>query len=137
MLLIDDEIARLESLAPFLLSEAKAALASNVGHAFTMELAEHVPPGLRIRAPDNPNDDRDAPLWPLDLFVGLPLVELRRLANATDGARERLIARFGATFVPRLSRAIRQLAPHDIHYEAGRQTEKETLTVLLDEPAAG
>ena len=66
-----------------------------------------------------------------------PFFHFPMVFSATDGARERLIARFGATFVPRLSRAIRQLAHHDIHYEAGRQTEKETLTVLLDEPAAG
>jgi hypothetical protein len=121
------------SVAPFLLSEAKTALACSAGFAFTMELGMHVQPGLRIRSPVSLDDDPDTPPFPLDLFVGLPLGELRALANAGDTEREALVARFGATFAPRLLRSIQRLTPHSVNYEAGCQSERGTLAVLLDE----
>jgi hypothetical protein len=48
-MLNDEELAAVESIAPFLLSEAKTALASNARYTFTMELQTHLQPGLRIR----------------------------------------------------------------------------------------
>jgi len=81
-MLNEEELAAVASIAPFLLSEAKTALASNARYTFTMELQTHLQPGLRIRSPESPDDDPDSPPFPLDLFVGLPLAELRALASA-------------------------------------------------------
>jgi hypothetical protein len=133
IMLNDEELARVESIAPFLLSEAKTALASNAHYTFTMELEMHVQPGLRIRSLVSLDDDPDSPPFPLDLFVGLPLGELRALVNAGDTERDALVARFGATFAPRLLRSIQRLAPHDVNYEAGCQSERGTLAVLLED----
>ena len=132
-MLNDKELARVESIAPFLLSEAKTALEGSAGFEFTMELEMHVQPGLRIRSPVNLDDDPDSPPFPLDLFVGLPLAELRALANADDTERDALVARFGASFAPRLLRSIQHLVPHDVDYEAGCQSERGTIAVLLED----
>jgi hypothetical protein len=132
-MLNDKELASVESIAPFLLSEAKTALEGSAGFEFTMELEMHVQPGLRIRSPVSLDDDPDSPPFPLDLFVSLPIGELRALANAGVTEREALVARFGATFAPRLLRSIQHLAPHSVNYEAGCQSERGTIAVLLDE----
>ncbi|WP_309784736.1 MULTISPECIES: hypothetical protein [unclassified Caballeronia] len=132
-MLNDEELATVKSIAPFLLSEAKTALASNAQYTFTMELEAHVQPGLRIRSPVSPGDDPDSPPFPLDLFVGLPVAELRALAHAGDTERDALVARFGARFAPRLLRSIQHLMPHDVDYEAGCQSERGTLAVLLED----
>jgi hypothetical protein len=132
-MLNEEELAAVASIAPFLLSEAKTALDSNAGYTFTMELQTHLQPGLRIRSPVSLDDDPDSPSFPLDLFVGLPLAELRALANADDTERDALVARFGASFAPRLLRAIQHLAPHDVDYEAGCQSERGTIAVLLED----
>jgi hypothetical protein len=73
MLLNDEEIARLQSVAPFLQSEAHTALEFEADYAVTMELETHLQPGLRIRAPYSSTTrvDADGPPYPLDLFVGL------------------------------------------------------------------
>ncbi|SAL74818.1 hypothetical protein [Caballeronia telluris] len=131
-MLNDEELATVKSIAPFLLSEAKTALACNARYTFTMELETHVQPGLRIRSPVSPDDDPDSSPFPLDLFVGLPVAELRALANAGDTERDALVARFGARFAPRLLRSIQHLTPHDVDYEAGCQSERGTLAVLLE-----
>ncbi|MFM0522915.1 hypothetical protein PQR08_36425 [Caballeronia jiangsuensis] len=47
--------------------------------------------------------------------------------------RDALVARFGASFTPRLLRAIQHLAPHDVDYEAGCQSERGTIAVLLED----
>jgi hypothetical protein len=135
MLLSDEELARLQSVAPFLQSEAHMALELEGDYEVTMELESHLQPGLRIRAPDTPGTsaDPDAPPYALDLFVGLPLVELRALSHADAITREAEIARFGARFSPRLLRAIAIMAPHEIDLDAGVQSEAGTLAVMLDE----
>lgn len=131
-MLNDKELASVESIAPLLLSEAKTALEGSAGFEFTMELGTHVQPGLRIHSPVSLDDDPDSPPFPLDLLVGLPLGELRALANAGVTEREALVARFGATFAPRLLRSIQHLAPHSVNYEAGCQSYRGTIAVLLD-----
>lgn len=135
MLLSEEELARLQSVAPFLQSEAHAALEAEANYEVTMELGSHLQPGLRIRAPDSAQTiaDVDAPPYALDLFVGLPLSELRALAHADDAAREAEIARFGARFSPRLLRAIARMTPHEVDLDAGVQSEAGTLSVMLDE----
>jgi hypothetical protein len=135
MLLSDEELARLQSVAPFLRSEARSALEAEAGYEVTMELESHLQPGLRIRAPDSPrtNADAGAPPYPLDLFVGLPLSELRALSHADDATRETTLARFGARFSPRLLRAIATMTPHEIDLDAGVQSEAGTLSVMLEE----
>ncbi|MDR5755009.1 MULTISPECIES: hypothetical protein [unclassified Caballeronia] len=45
-MLNDEELATVKSIAPFLLSEAKTALASNAQYTFAMELETHVQPGF-------------------------------------------------------------------------------------------
>jgi hypothetical protein len=88
IMLNDKELARVESIAPFLLSEAKTALEGSAGFEFTMELEMHVQPGLRIRSPVNLDDDPDSPPFPLDLFVGLPSANCARWRKrATPSAR--------------------------------------------------
>ncbi|SAK78545.1 hypothetical protein [Caballeronia ptereochthonis] len=135
MLLSDEELARLQSVAPFLQSEARAALENEAQYEVTMELETHLQPGLRIRAPDSPETtaDPDAPPYAIDLFVGLPLNELRALSHADDATREAALARFGAHFSPRLLRAIAKRMPHEIDLNAGVQSEASTLSVMLDE----
>ncbi|SAL26417.1 hypothetical protein AWB70_01509 [Caballeronia cordobensis] len=135
MLLSDEELARLQSVAPFLRSEAHSALEAEASYEVTMELESHLQPGLRIRAPESARTsaDADAPPYPLDLFVGLPLSELRALSHADDATREADIARFGARFSPRLLRAIATMTPHEIDLDAGVQSEAGTLSVMLDE----
>lgn len=139
MMLTDEEIARLQAVAPFLRSEAAEALKSSGRHEVTLELEAHLQPGLRIRAPQTaqtPRSARDrdaAPPYPLDLFVGLPLNELRALANGGDAARERGVAHFGATFLPRLVSAIQTMTPDEIDLTAGVQGKPGTLSVMLDD----
>ncbi|MDR6448764.1 hypothetical protein ACTJLC_24740 [Paraburkholderia sp. 22099] len=139
MMLTDEEIARLQAVAPFLRSEAAEALKSSGRHEVTLELEAHLQPGLRIRAPQTaqtPRSARDrdaAPPYPLDLFVGLPLNELRALANGGDAARERGVAHFGATFLPRLVSAIQTMTPDEIDLTAGVQSKPGTLSVMLDD----
>jgi hypothetical protein len=134
MLLNDEEIARLQSIAPFLQSEAHTALEFEADYVVTMELDTHLQPGLRIRAPEasTKNVNADGPPYSLDLFVGLPLDELRALANADDAAREAQLASFGAAFSPRLLRAIERMTPHEIDLDAGVQSEAGTLSVMLE-----
>ncbi|MFM0323257.1 hypothetical protein [Caballeronia glebae] len=135
MLLSDEELARLQSVAPFLCSEAHTALQLEADYEVTAELESHLQPGLRIRAPDSPRTTTafDAPPYALDLFVGLPLNELRALAHADDATREAEIARFGARFSPRLLRAIARMTPHEIDLDAGVQSAAGALSVMLDE----
>jgi hypothetical protein len=135
MLLSDEELARLQAAAPFLRSEARTALEAEADYEVTMELESHLQPGLRIRAPDSPQTsaDPDAPPYPLDLFVGLPLSELRALSHSDDATREAELARFGARFSPRLLRAIATMTPHEIDLDAGVQSEAGTLAVMLEE----
>jgi hypothetical protein len=135
MLLNDEEIARLQSVAPFLQSEAHTALEFEADYAVTMELETHLQPGLRIRAPYSSTTrvDADGPPYPLDLFVGLPLDELRALANADESAREAQLASFGSAFSPRLLRAIAKMTPHKIDLDAGVQSEAGTLSVMLEQ----
>ena len=135
MLLSDEELARLEGVAPFLESEAKTSLNFASDYEVTAELEAHLQPGLRIRAPTSQpaSSDPDAPPYPLNLFVGLPLDELRNLAHADDMAREAMIARFGASFTPRLLRAIETETPGAINLDAGVQSESGTLSVMLGE----
>ncbi|SAK46830.1 hypothetical protein AWB79_01175 [Caballeronia hypogeia] len=135
MLLSDEELARLQSVAPFLQSEARQALEAEADYEVTMELQAHLQPGLRVRAsePSHFIADRDAPPYPVDLFVGLPLNELRALSHADDATREAEIARFGARFSPRLLRAIAKMTPHEIDLDAGVQSEAGTMSVMLDE----
>ncbi|MDR5816858.1 MULTISPECIES: hypothetical protein [unclassified Caballeronia] len=135
MLLSDEELARLQDVAPFLASEARGALEAEAPCQVTAELASHLQPGLRIRAPGSPTTDADpdAPPYPIDLFVGLPLSELRALSHADEATRNDALARFGAGFSPRLLRAIAKMAPHEIDLDAGVQNEAGTLSVMLDE----
>ncbi|MDR5856604.1 hypothetical protein P9239_23250 [Caballeronia sp. LZ062] len=135
MLLTDEELARLETVAPFLQSEARTSLEFEAEYEITMELAEHLQPGLRVRAPVATGAAAaiTAPPYPLDLFVGLPLNELRALAHADDRRREDAIALFGATFSPRLLRAIAKMTPNEIDLDAGVQSEAGTLAVMLEE----
>ncbi|WP_235021322.1 hypothetical protein [Caballeronia telluris] len=58
---------------------------------------------------------------------------MRALANAGDTERDALIARFGARFAPRLLRSIQHLMPHDVDCEAGCQSERGTIAVLLED----
>ncbi|VXB09331.1 conserved hypothetical protein [Burkholderia sp. 8Y] len=135
MLLTDEELARLETVAPFLQSEARTSLEFEADYEITMELAEHLQPGLRVRAPAATAAAAAlaAPPYPIDLFVGLPLNELRALAHADDRQRDNAIARFGATFSPRLLRAIAKMTPNEIDLDAGVQSEAGTLAVMLEE----
>jgi len=135
MLLSDEELARLESIAPFLQSEAVTALQGPIRYDVTMELASHLQPGLRFRVPETPpkGGDPEAPPYPLDLFVGLPLDELRALSNADENSRRALIARFGASFSPRLLKAIGGLTSHEVDLDAGVQSEAGTVAVMLDD----
>ncbi|CAB3676883.1 hypothetical protein [Paraburkholderia rhynchosiae] len=142
MLLSDGELARLDGVAPFLESEARTSLTFAPEYEVTAELQAHLQPGLRVRAPavhaaarapdSDSNPDPDKPPYPLNLFVGLPLDELRNLAHADDMAREAMIARFGATFAPRLLRAIETGTPGAINLDAGVQNEPGTLSVMLE-----
>lgn len=136
MLLSDEELARLDGVAPFLESKAKTSLNFAPSYEVTAEFAAHLQPGLRIRAPapDAASEDPEAPPYPLNLFVGLPLDELRNLAYADDMAREAMIARFGASFTPRLLRAIEKETRGAINLDAGIQNDSGTLSVMLDEP---
>ncbi|WGS55241.1 hypothetical protein LFL96_35515 (plasmid) [Paraburkholderia sp. D15] len=136
MLLNDEELARLDGVAPFLESEAKTSLNFAPNYEVTAEFETHLQPGLRIRAPasDAASEDPEAPPYPLNLFVGLPLDELRNLAYADDMAREAMIGRFGASFTPRLLRAIEKETPGAINLDAGIQNDSGTLSVMLDEP---
>ncbi|MBW9102468.1 hypothetical protein [Paraburkholderia phenoliruptrix] len=136
MLLSDEELARLNGVAPFLESEAKTSLNFAPDYEVTAELAAHLQPGLRLRAPAPDTSapdaaDKDVPPYPLNLFVGLPLEELRKLARADDSEREALIARFGASFTPRLLRAIETETPGAVNLDAGVQNESGTLSVML------
>ena len=135
MLLSDEELARLQSVAPFLRSKAHAALELEADYDVTMELESHLQPGLRIRAPDSPRTSADPnePPYAVDLFVGLPLKELRALSHADDATRDAELARFGSRFSPRLLRAISAMTPHEIDLDAGVQSEPGTLAVMLDE----
>jgi hypothetical protein len=135
MLLSDEELARLQSVAPFLQSEARAALEAEAEYEVTTEFETHLQPGLRIRTPDSreTNADPDSPPYAIDLFVGLPLNELRALSHADGATRDAALARFGARFSPRLLRAIAKMTPHEIDLDAGVQSEAGTLSVMLDE----
>ncbi|WP_025600034.1 hypothetical protein [Burkholderia sp. WSM2230] len=138
MLLSDEELARLDGVAPFLESEAKTSLDFASNYEVTAEFQAHLQPGLRVRAPASDaarrdTGDTDTPPYPLNLFVGLPLDELRELANADDSAREALIARFGASFTPRLLRALETETPGAVNLDAGVQNESGTLSVMLAE----
>jgi len=130
-MLDDQEISALQDVVPALLSEAKTSSPENADFVFTMELESHLLPGLRIRNPPSPEDN--PPPYALDLFVGIPIAELRTLAHANAEEREKLIARFGATFSPRLLRAVQHFDAHTINYEAGYQSEPGTTTVILED----
>lgn len=134
MLLSDEELARLEAAEPFLREEARSALPADGDYEIRAELREHLQPGLRIRVPSGPGDaaQSQTPPYPLDLFVGLPLDEMRAIAHSDGAVRDQAIARFGATFAPRLLRAIATLTPHEINLDAGVQSEPGTLAVILD-----
>jgi hypothetical protein len=99
-----------------------------------MELHDHLQPGLRLRAPTLPDTpaDPETPPYRLDLFVGLPLDEMRDIANSEGAAQDAAIARLGATFSPRLLRAIATLTPHQINLNAGVQSDPGTLAVMLE-----
>ena len=125
------EIALLQDVVPRLLAEAKTASPDNADFIFTMELETHLQPGLRIRAPESSIES--TPPFPLNLFVGIPIGELRALAHANSAQRDRLVAQFGATFSPRLLRAIHHFDAHKIDYEAGCQSEPSTSTVILED----
>jgi hypothetical protein len=58
------------------------------------------------------------------------------LANANERERNDAIALFGATFSPRLLKAIAKMTPHEIDLDAGVQSEAGTLSVMLDEVEA-
>ncbi len=77
---------RLEGVAPFLESEAKTSLNFAPDYEVTAEFAAHLQPSLRIRAANQDSGDADAPPYPLNLFVGLPLDELRELIEAKKTA---------------------------------------------------
>jgi hypothetical protein len=134
MLLSDEELARLEGVEPFLREEARSALPADADYEVLAELSEHLQPGLRIRVPGGPDIamEPQTPPYPLDLFVGLPLDELRGIANHEGAARDAALARFATTFAPRLLRAIAALTPHQIDLEAGVQSEPGTLAVMLE-----
>ncbi|MEX3812168.1 hypothetical protein AB3X96_18200 [Paraburkholderia sp. BR13439] len=134
MLLSDEELARLEGVEPFLREEARSALPADADYEVLAELHEHLQPGIRIRVPAGPDIAMEprVPPYPLDLFVGLPLDELRDVANDEGAAREAALARFATTFAPRLQRAIAALTPHRIDLAAGVQSERGTLTVILE-----
>ncbi|HEY2020862.1 hypothetical protein [Paraburkholderia sp.] len=138
MLLTEEELARLAAVAPFLESEAKSALGAQADYEIEMELAEHLQPGLRVRArvATDARADTDTPPYPLDLFVGLPIDELRALSASDGAARDRMIAHFGATFSPRLLRAIAEMLPHEVDLQAGVQSEAGVLAVMLENAAA-
>jgi hypothetical protein len=131
MSLTDAELANLQGVSARLASKARTASPGNTLFEFTMELESHLQPGLRIRAPRSPEDDPDSPPFPLDLLVGIPLPELQALAHADDAERDRLIAHFGASFSPRLLRAIQQFEPHEIDFDAGCQSAPGTPVVML------
>lgn len=138
MLLSDEELARLDGVAPFLESEAKTSLNFAPDYEVTAEFEAHLQPGLRIRAPASDAGraeprDADTPPYPLNLFVGVPLGELRQLAQGDDSKREAMIASFGASFTPRLLRAIETEMPGAINLDAGVQNEAGTLSVMLAE----
>ncbi|MBB5399307.1 hypothetical protein OKW50_001631 [Paraburkholderia youngii] len=134
MLLSDEELARLEGVEPFLREEARSALPADADYEVLAELHEHLQPGIRIRVPAGPDIAMEprVPPYPLDLFVGLPLDELRDVANDEGAAREAALARFATTFAPRLQRAIAALTPYRIDLAAGVQSERGTLTVMLE-----
>ncbi|WP_244817404.1 hypothetical protein [Caballeronia sp. Lep1P3] len=135
MLLTDEELARLQTVAPFLQSEARTSLEAEADYEIVMELAEHLQPGLRVRAPESATTTAspDDPPYALNLFVGLPLAELRALAHADERERNAAIALFGATFSPRLLRAIATMTPNEIDLDAGVQSQAGTLSVMLEE----
>lgn len=130
-MLSEQEISALQDVAPSLLSEAKTASPENKAFVFSMELESHLLPGLRIRMPPSPDDN--PPPFPLDLFVGIPLAELKALAHADAAERQKLVAHFGATFSPRLLRAIQHFDAHTVNYEAGFQSEPGTTSVILED----
>jgi len=89
VMLTDQEISSLQDVVPRLLSEAKTASPGNANFIFTMELETHLQPGLRgfrIRAPESSIDS--TPPYPLNLFVGIPVGELRTLAHAAPAQRD-------------------------------------------------
>ena len=131
MLLSDEELARLDSAEPFLREEARRALPAGSDYEIIAELRDHLQPGLRIRARDVATDTQTPP-YPLDLFVGLPLDEIRYIANSADAARDAAIVRLGAAFAARLRRAIAMFTPHQIDLDAGVQSSPGTLAVILD-----
>lgn len=139
MLLTEEELARLAAVAPFLQSEAKIALDAEGDYEIEVEFAAHLQPGLRVRARTaaDARAETDTPPYPLDLFVGLPLDELRTLSASDGAARETAIARFGATFSPRLLRAIADMLPHEINLQAGVQSEPGVLALMLDDAGPG
>jgi len=105
----------------------------------SIEFAAHLQPGLCIRARTaaDARVDTDTPPYPLDLFVGLPLDELRRFAASKGVALETAIARFGATLSPRLVRAIADMLPYQIDLQAGVQSEAGGLALLLENAGPG
>lgn len=135
MLLTGEDLAKIGAVAPFLHAAARAALKFAPNIEVDMELEAHLQPGMRIKAvektpqPGNP----DEPPYPLNLFVGLPLDELRALANTEGPARDEALARFQETFAQRLSRAISKQTPHEINLEASVQSETGPLAVALDD----
>jgi hypothetical protein len=133
MLLSEEELARLQDVAPFLQREAREALEFEADYDVTMELENHLQPGLRVRAPlSRTRGNSVAPPYPLDLFVGIPLDELHALAHDDQAQRDTAIARFGAQFSPRLLRAIARVTPHEIDLDAGVQSQAGTLSVMLE-----
>ena len=111
------------------LSEAKTTSPDNANFTFTIELESHLLPGMRIRTPQSA---ADTPPFALDLFVGIPIAELRALANANITQQDQLIAHFGATFSPRLLRATQHFSSPTIYYEAGCQSGPGTSSLILE-----
>lgn len=137
MLLSDEELARLEAVEPFLREAARSVLPADTDDEVLAELRDHLQPGLRIRAPAGTDlamepKEPQTPPYPLDLFVGVPLDELRDIANSDGAARETALARFARTFAPRLLRAIATMTPHQIDLDAGVQSEPGTIAVMLE-----
>lgn len=135
MPLTEEEIARLQLIEPLLLNEARAALQNAPRYDLSFDLATHLEPGLRIRAPKPTPKGRDAnePPFPLDLYVELPADELRTLTTLDDAPRAEAIAQFGASFITRLRDAIQSQLAHEVDLYAGVQGEAGTLAVTLSD----
>ncbi|NIE64202.1 hypothetical protein [Burkholderia sp. Ax-1719] len=135
MPLTEKEIAQIEEIEPVLLNQARAALQDAPRYELSLELATHLEPGLRIRAPQPraKSGDSSEPPFPLDLYVALPADELRTIAALDDGPRAAAIGQFGASFMARLRDTIQSQLAHEVDLYAGVQGEAGTLAVTLSD----